>query len=248
MVGGAKDGQARDDAGPRRGGRAGGVGFLAAGGGGWLLFGALWVVVGAAAIWLWPANDSVHEAAGKASFMSAQGVSTLAGFTFLAAALERFAEFALAPWWGKVSTTKSGRDAAGGRAPRVGVSGAAALQVRRAAGRQAAAAGGAAHDPDHGTGAVDPDDLYEQTTRTRPTIMLPIAAIAAVLCSSLHLYLLHSLARSGVPDTRTGFLLDGLLTGFAIAGGSQPFHDLVGNLTASAAAKQGAAKASSTAS
>jgi hypothetical protein len=56
----------------------------------------------------------------------------------------------------------------------------------------------------------------------------------------MHLFLLHSLAKSGVAHSHFAFVVDGLITGFAIAGGAQPFHDLIGNLTSSSTAKKAA--------
>jgi hypothetical protein len=85
------------------------------------------------------------------------------------------------------------------------------------------------------------DDVYVQATKQRPTIMLPMAAAAALVCYCLHLFLLHSLAKSGVSRTHLAFVVDGLLTGFAIAGGAQPFHDLIGSLMTSTSAKKAAA-------
>jgi hypothetical protein len=89
------------------------------------------------------------------------------------------------------------------------------------------------------------DDLYVQATKQRPTIILPMAAAAGLLCYCLHLFLLHSLARSGVSRTHLAYVVDGLVTGFAIAGGAQPFHDLLSGLTTSAAAKKAAVGSSS---
>lgn len=199
---------------------------------------------------------------GTGTFQLADGFASLAGFTFLAAALERLAEFALAPWWGKVKVADA----------KVGVAGAAALQAgaakvhARAQAHESQAVAAAVASPSladpavaaavpagDGTPAADveaakantkqaadtkanADSVYVTATKDRPTIMLPMAAAAALICSGLHLYLLHSLAKAGLPNTRLAFLLDALLTGFAIAGGSQPFHDLLTNLTASASA------------
>jgi hypothetical protein len=184
-------------------------------------------------------------------------VSSFAGFTFLAAALERIAEIALAPWWGMVDAKDAKAEAKNANATgavvsdpakKVGITGAAALQATtRAAKARAATTPAATQGAANGaTGSSSPeaDSAYVKATKQRPTIMLPMAAVAAIVCSYLHLYLLHSIATSGLPNTRLAFVTDGLLTGFAIAGGAQPFHDLIGSLTTSSTAKQAGAKAS----
>lgn len=90
------------------------------------------------------------------------------------------------------------------------------------------------------------DDLWVKATKQRPTILLPMAAFAAVVCYCLHLFLLHGLAHNGVSKTHLAYVIDGLITGFAIAGGAQPFHDLVGNLTTSSTNKKAANGAGTT--
>jgi hypothetical protein len=212
----------------------------------WLALGGALVVAAGLLVYWRPALGAAGATrpGGPGVFAAADGFASLAGFTFIAAALERVAEFLLAPWWAKINT--KGVTTAGDRPTRVGVSGAAALRtVARSAHAQVATAGPVDSPAEtKAKDAVDAaDDVYVQATRARPTIMLPMAAMAALLCSYMHLFLLHSLARSGLPDTRLAFTADGLLTGFAIAGGAQPFHDLVSNLTASATAKKVAAGA-----
>jgi hypothetical protein len=206
----------------------------------------------------------------------------------MAAALERIGEFALAPWWGLVSTKpvakalntaralhaaqlrRIGPEVAPGGAPagtpappaipaRVGVSGAAvlrssahmthtaALQAERTAPRglgpdESQEFASAAHAATNAakTASEEADTLWVKATKQRPTILLPMAALASVVCYCMHLFLLHSLAKSGVAHSHFSFVVDGLITGFAIAGGAQPFHDLIGNLTSSSTAKKAA--------
>jgi hypothetical protein len=112
---------------------------------------------------------------------------------------------------------------------------AAAAHAAPAADHAAAAAHHhpATHPPDPAVKAAA-DSVYVAATKQRPTIMLPMAAAAIVICAGLRLYLLHSLAKSGLPDGRLAFTVDAFLTGFALAGGAQPFHDLVSSLTAKA--------------
>ncbi len=177
-------------------------------------------------------------------FVATDGFASLAGFTFLAAALERLAQFLLAPWWATVSTgplQDAGQSAAGtadsssagGGAPttpaRVGVTGAVRLSSQARAVADAAPA-----DPTKQAAAATADSVYVTATKVRPTIMLPMAAGAIVVCSFLHLYLLHSLAKSGLSKSEWSYVLDAVLTGFALAGGAQPFHDLVTSLASSA--------------
>ena len=218
----------------------------------WLIGGAACLVIAAGVIIIPAHTVAAHN--GSDIFKAADGFASLAGFTFLAAALERIAEFTLAPWWGKVGTERVTTAISNSRvlstrittapASSEGVSGAARLRAKvrdaqpdpdgpasdaaKAAAKQAADAA---------------DSVYVQATKQRPTIMLPMAAGAAIACSFMHLYLLHSLAKSGLPNTTLAFVADGLLTGIALSGGAQPFHDLVGSLSPSATSKQ---KASST--
>jgi hypothetical protein len=234
----------------------------------------------------------VVPAHGAAQYKSASGFTSLAGFAFMAAALERIGEFALAPWWGLVSTKKVAKALSTARAlhsaqarlvaagtasgvppgtpqvqspaipAKVGVSGAATLRLSAQSTHAAAARAETAairglpddeakelHSAAQAaasaakTASDAADDLWVQATKQRPTILLPMAALAAVVCYCLHLFLLHSLAKNGVSKTHLAFVIDGLITGFAIAGGAQPFHDLVGNLTSSSTAKKAAAGA-----
>jgi hypothetical protein len=249
----------------------------------WALRGGAVVAVAAILMLVIPAH-------GSAQYKSAGGFVTLAGFTFLAAALERIAEFALAPWWGLVATKKVAaaldtahalepqragaarglRGSSSGGAARdaepsatipskVGVSGALALRASaRSAHVELATterslpaaldadeeAISGAHEATTAAKAAsdEADSVYAQAVKQRPTIMLPMAALAGLVCYCLHLFLLHSLAHSGVSDTHLAFVVDGVLTGFAIAGGAQPFHDLISGLTSSSAAKKAAAR------
>lgn len=174
-------------------------------------------------------------------FVATDGFASLAGFTFLAAALERIAQFVLAPWWGKVSTqevsknvqdvdlTALKRPGAADLPRRVGVADAARLSAKL---HTAASATDSSSDTKKA--ALDADSVYVAATKLRPTIMLPMAAGATVICSFLHLYLLHSLAKSGFSTKEWSYIADGVLTGFAIAGGAQPFHNLVTSLASSA--------------
>ncbi len=215
---------------------------FAGAGGGWLVSGVILVVVAAIVIDIGPAGSVAGH--GGSVFLAASGFSSLAGFTFLAAALERIAEFTLAPWWGKADAKPANVPALLAGVPskalsaKVGVADAAALQ-------QTAKNAKTRNNPAAPATTPGADSVYVTATKQRPTIMLPMAGAAAVVCSYLHLYLLHSLAKSGLPDTRLAFLGDGLLTGFALAGGAQPFHDLIGSLSSSSTAKQAAAKSSS---
>jgi hypothetical protein len=201
----------------------------------WAVWGWISVVAAAVLIEALLANNLTSGPAG--SFKPANGIATLAGFSLLAAGLERLAEFALAPWWGKVKTAAATepldqRSALVTGTPKwVGVSGAAAMQARALATAPRSARKARA-------GQQSADSVYVAATKQRPTIMLPMAAGAAVICAFLHLYLLHSLAKSGIPTTRLAYVGDALLTGFILAGGAQPFHDLVTSLTSSSAAKQ----------
>jgi hypothetical protein len=239
----------------------------------WSFWGAMTVLVAAVLMFIIPA-------AGSAQYRSADGFTTLAGFTFLAAALERVAEFALAPWWGVVGTKRvaaalgtahalgaSRSELMGSPAvhppvvpPKVGMSGAAALKLTTLVAHAGAAkaeqqvpqgltteqteevrSGARAATTAAKQANEAADDVYVRATKQRPTIMLPMAAAAGLICYCLHLFLLHSLARSGVSSTHLAFVVDGLLTGFAIAGGAQPFHDLIGSLTTSTTAKKATA-------
>lgn len=88
------------------------------------------------------------------------------------------------------------------------------------------------------------DAAWLEVRRTRPTLVLPAAAIATVLCAYLHLFLLHGVAvsvRDGIPASRLSFAVDALLTGLALAAGAKHFHDLADSTAASSAAKKAAA-------
>jgi hypothetical protein len=255
----------------------------------WAFRGALILLIAVIVMLIVPAQGSTQ-------YKSASGFTSLAGFAFMAAALERIGEFALAPWWGKVSTKRVTKALSTARAlhvaqarlagspppvaapagappvqpsvipAKVGVTGAAILRAsahrthtaainaeaaapsRDLADDQVKELASASHAATSAakTASEAADDLWVQATKQRPTILLPMAAAAAVICYCLHLFLLHSLARNGVSNTHLAYIIDALITGFAVAGGAQPFHDLVTGLTASTAAKKATGGAPST--
>jgi hypothetical protein len=126
-----------------------------------------------------------------------------------------------------------------------------------AAGEAGAAADDAA--PDDGANGNSGDkttetvqSAWEKAVAARPTLILPAAAIATVLCAYMHLFLFHSIAapsKSGLPDTKLAFAVDALLTGLALAGGAKPFHDLTETIAAKSTSnkQEAAAKATGTA-
>jgi hypothetical protein len=89
---------------------------------------------------------------------------------------------------------------------------------------------------------------WEKAVAARPTLILPAAAIATVLCAYMNLFLFHSIAaaESGLPTTRLAFAIDALLTGLALAGGAKPFHDLIESIAAKSTSNKQEAAATAT--
>lgn len=219
----------------------------------WLLGGLVCLVVGG--IW---AFAEVHT--GESVFKADGSFSTLAGFTVLALALERFCEAVLAPWWGTASASPvqaAAKNAEGTSAAldspatrlvstrqRLGTT--QALALRTAAQKAKTSAAGADDATKSKAQATSDaaDSAWVQTTQNRPTILLPAAAIATVLCAYLHLFLLHGIASAvnpGIPNSRIAFAVDAVISGLALAGGAKPFHDLTESIASSSAAKKAAA-------
>src|SRR3954451_22353303 len=155
----------------------------------WLPLGLLAVVL--AAVWIYFIVGDVKKSP-ITPFAADGSFATLAGFTILAVALERISEVVLAPWWGKVAPGAPS-------APRVGVTEAALLRARAKAHAARVTLSSATTD-DQKKAATEAskaaDSVWVQAIRARPTLVLPAAALAALLCSALHLYLLHGVAKT----------------------------------------------------
>jgi amino acid transporter len=223
----------------------------------WLLGGLALLVAGA--VW---ALLAVHKE--ESAFQADGSFATLAGFGVLALALERLCEAVLAPWWGTASTKtlKEAAKAAQGTNAALAPAHMALLKSQRRLGasdatviRTAAAAAVAK------AGSDDPskeeakkteeaaNSAWVEATRERPTLLLPAAAIATVLCAYLHLFLLHGVASGGVPSSALAYAADAVVSGLAVAGGAKPFHDLAESIAASSTAKKaGAAEAKASSS
>jgi hypothetical protein len=144
----------------------------------WPAAGALCVLI--AALVIIPPGHDVAKRGGSGIFEAADGFAALAGFTFLAAALERIAQFTLAPWWGTVNcqpVMDAVRAASAlpdslvaGVPQRVGVAGAARLRAKIQDVQPSP------EDDDAQTMAEDAaakaDSVYVAATKQRPTIML----------------------------------------------------------------------------
>lgn len=189
----------------------------------------------------------------EATFQADGSFATLAGFAVLALALERLCEAVLAPWWGTASTKplKKAVRAANGAGGTLAPAHMAVLESQRRLGASdatviRAAAAKAAAQPGLGEAAKKKADETEEAansawveaTRERPTLLLPAAAIATVLCAYLHLFLLHGVASGGVPSSKLAYTADAVVSGLALAGGAKPFHDLAGSIAASSTAKK----------
>lgn len=217
---------------------------------GWLLGGVIVLVMCAVGTFF-----VVHR--GEAVFKADGSFATLAGFAVLALALERFCEAVLAPWWGtasaknvKAAANNAQKTGAAALPPhtknlldvrrRLGITDASVVRAAAAkASERASAAGVGAKEAKDTNDAAD--SAWVKATQARPTIMLPAAGLATVVCACLHLFLLHSVAgtKHGIPTTKLAFAVDALITGLALAGGAKPFHDLVEGIAASSASKKG---------
>lgn len=85
-----------------------------------------------------------------------------------------------------------------------------------------------------GTAAADAQRMVNQFRANSSALSFGLAAaIAMVACGYLGVFFLHSL---GV--TSTGIVLDLLITGLAVGGGTKPLHDLISNVQKAKDAKQ----------
>jgi hypothetical protein len=175
-----------------------------------------------------------------------------AGFILIAAAFERLAEATLG-WWGTVSTKQLAAAAAASGAPstvkqaadtlpaRVGQRQALAFahMVRGVASGPVSPGANVAAPEGDGAGAPEPDpDATEAQTvavaagavadsaaKARATIALPLAAVAAVVCAKLGLFIVHAVGETGtVPTDASSYAIDALLTGLIVSGGSTSLH------------------------
>jgi hypothetical protein len=238
----------------------------------WLL-GGLTCLLGACLLAAGAIPGKPPKDTGFGVFTADGSFATLAGFTVLAIALERFCEAVLAPWWAKTgaSDVKTQAKTAGGKvdaSAKPMLLGASDLKKIAVHGRALAAALGAEaltgdlaedakkkeEEKEAATKAADEaDSAWVKVTRDRPTIVLPAAAIATVACAHLHLFLLHGISKTGagvvgVPTTELAYVIDALITGLALAGGAKPFHDVVESIAAKKDAAVATAASSSAAS
>lgn len=188
-------------------------------------------------------------------FVPREEFFTLAGFALIAAALERVGEFFL-PWWGRAevadvravaeATTPApapapvlalanlesqinalpGSIGQGQAARLVGMSRATVSYVNETEGVTEETTKKAQDLAEKAT------MVQEKVRQARPTVLAPIAGLGMLVAAYFELYLIHAIGtEESINQSALSYALDAILTGFLLAGGAKPFHDLVDRIS-----------------